>query len=181
MRGSSQTMAGSEGVEEVCVAKYDVQASRDPRTRGVTPVSHTAHAAFGSRFLASNAAQLLSQTTRSATNTSRTTTAMPPRRINDTYMDVDSDSDVSILGDDFDHRGKGKGKGKGKAVDKRKNDKGKGKAKEVRNPKVTFLATSQLATATIRLGSVLYAFLGHCPGGRDWKHLGGGPGPHSAW
>jgi transcription initiation factor TFIIH subunit 2 len=42
-------------------------------------------------------------------------------------MDVDSDSDISLLGE-VEHRGKGKGKGK--ATDKRKKDKGKAKAKE---------------------------------------------------
>ena len=53
---------------------------------------------------------------------------MPPRRINDSYMDVDSDeSDVSFLDDDTGPR---KSKGKGKAID-RGRDKGKGKAKEV--------------------------------------------------
>ncbi len=53
---------------------------------------------------------------------------MPPRRISDMYMDVDSDeSDVSILGDDAGPR---KSKGKGKAIDRGK-DKGKSKAKEV--------------------------------------------------
>jgi transcription initiation factor TFIIH subunit 2 len=54
---------------------------------------------------------------------------MPPRRINDDYMDGDSDSEVSIFDDE---RGvREKGKGKGKAVDGRKADKGKGKVKEV--------------------------------------------------
>jgi len=48
-------------------------------------------------------------------------------------MDVDSDSDISLLGDE--HRGKGKGKGK--AIDKRKKDKGKAKAKDVSS---TFVA-----------------------------------------
>jgi transcription initiation factor TFIIH subunit 2 len=53
---------------------------------------------------------------------------MPPRRDND-FMDVDSDSDISILGNDaLDTRG-GKGKGKAKAGDKSKRDKGKGKGK----------------------------------------------------
>ncbi|KAL4074120.1 Ssl1-like-domain-containing protein [Scleroderma citrinum] len=42
-------------------------------------------------------------------------------------MDVDSDSDISLLGDE-DRRGKGKGKGK--ATEKRKKDKVKGKSKE---------------------------------------------------
>jgi tRNA splicing endonuclease len=46
-------------------------------------------------------------------------------------MDVDSDSDISLLGD-VDHRGKGKAKGK--VADKRKKDKGKAKAKEVGKP-----------------------------------------------
>lgn len=53
---------------------------------------------------------------------------MPPRRINDDYMDGGSDSDVSILDDEPSSR---KSKGKGKAVDKAKGDKGKAKAKEV--------------------------------------------------
>ncbi|KAI0686837.1 Ssl1-like-domain-containing protein [Cytidiella melzeri] len=52
---------------------------------------------------------------------------MPPRRINDSYMDVNSDdSDVSILDDD---PGPRKAKGKGKAVDRGK-DNGKSKTKE---------------------------------------------------
>ncbi|KAF9464986.1 Ssl1-like-domain-containing protein [Collybia nuda] len=54
---------------------------------------------------------------------------MPPRRDND-FIDADSESDISILGDDdLDTRG-GKGKGKAKAGDKRKRDKGKAKAKD---------------------------------------------------
>ncbi|KAG1802723.1 Ssl1-like-domain-containing protein [Suillus plorans] len=52
---------------------------------------------------------------------------MAPRNRDDNFMDVDSDSDISLLGD-AEHRGKGKGKGK--ATDKRKKDKGKAKAKE---------------------------------------------------
>ncbi|KAG6334245.1 hypothetical protein ID866_4836 [Astraeus odoratus] len=46
-------------------------------------------------------------------------------------MDVDSDSDISLLGDE-DTRAKGKGKGK--ATEKRKKDSGKGKTKEVSHP-----------------------------------------------
>jgi hypothetical protein len=53
---------------------------------------------------------------------------MAPRNRDDNFMDVDSDSDISLLGD-VEHRGKGKGKGK--STDKRKKDKGKAKAKEV--------------------------------------------------
>ncbi|KAG2059031.1 TFIIH basal transcription factor complex, subunit SSL1 [Suillus hirtellus] len=52
---------------------------------------------------------------------------MAPRNRDDNFMDVDSDSDISLLGD-AEHRGKGKGKSK--ASDKRKKDKGKAKAKE---------------------------------------------------
>lgn len=52
-------------------------------------------------------------------------------------MDVDSDSDISLLGDDA---GRARGKGKSKATDKRKKDKGKGKAKDVR----TFSRTTKL-------------------------------------
>ncbi|KAG2119537.1 Ssl1-like-domain-containing protein [Suillus discolor] len=52
---------------------------------------------------------------------------MAPRNRDDNFMDVDSDSDISLLGD-VEHRGKGKGKGK--VIDKRKKDKGKAKAKE---------------------------------------------------
>ncbi|KAG1881460.1 Ssl1-like-domain-containing protein [Suillus tomentosus] len=52
---------------------------------------------------------------------------MAPRNRDDNFMDVDSDSDISLLGD-AEHRGKGKAKGK--ATDKRKKDKGKAKAKE---------------------------------------------------
>ncbi|KAG1829110.1 Ssl1-like-domain-containing protein [Suillus variegatus] len=52
---------------------------------------------------------------------------MAPRNRDDNFMDVDSDSDISLLGD-AEHRGKGKGKSK--ATDKRKKDKGKAKAKE---------------------------------------------------
>ncbi|OAX39575.1 TFIIH basal transcription factor complex, subunit SSL1 [Rhizopogon vinicolor AM-OR11-026] len=52
---------------------------------------------------------------------------MAPRNQDGNFMDVDSDSDISLLGD-VEHRGKGKGKGK--ATDKRKKDKGKAKAKE---------------------------------------------------
>lgn len=53
---------------------------------------------------------------------------MAPKNRDDNFMDVDSDSDISLLGD-VDHRGKGKAKGK--ATDKRKKEKGKAKAKEV--------------------------------------------------
>lgn len=53
----------------------------------------------------------------------------PPRRTDPNYMDVDSDSDISLLGDD---EVRARGKGKSKATDKRKKDKGKGKAKDVR-------------------------------------------------
>ncbi|KAH0827511.1 Ssl1-domain-containing protein [Lanmaoa asiatica] len=42
-------------------------------------------------------------------------------------MDVDSDSDISLLGND---EVRARGKGKGKATDKRKKDKGKGKVKD---------------------------------------------------
>ncbi|KAG2132013.1 Ssl1-like-domain-containing protein [Suillus bovinus] len=52
---------------------------------------------------------------------------MAPRNRDDNFMDVDSDSDISLLGD-VEHRGKGKAKGK--TADKRKKDKGKAKAKE---------------------------------------------------
>ena len=45
-----------------------------------------------------------------------------------TLMDVDSDSDISLLGDED---ARGKGKGKGKATEKRKKEKGKRKPKEV--------------------------------------------------
>lgn len=55
---------------------------------------------------------------------------MPPRRDND-FIDADSESDISILGDDDLGTRGGKGKGKAKAGDKRKRDKGKGKAKDV--------------------------------------------------
>ncbi|KAG6378179.1 Ssl1-domain-containing protein [Boletus reticuloceps] len=51
----------------------------------------------------------------------------PPRRTDPNYMDVDSDSDISMLGGD---EVRARGKGKGKATDKRKKDKGKGKAKD---------------------------------------------------
>ena len=51
---------------------------------------------------------------------------MPPRRINDGFIDDSDESDVSILDDE-----PRKSKGKGKAVDRGK-DKGKSKAKEVR-------------------------------------------------
>lgn len=50
---------------------------------------------------------------------------MPPRRINDGFMDESDESDVSILDDD-----PRKSKGKGKAIERGK-DKGKSKAKEV--------------------------------------------------
>jgi hypothetical protein len=53
---------------------------------------------------------------------------MAPKNKDDNFMDVDSDSDISLLGD-VEHRVKGKGKGK--AIDKRKKDKGKAKAKDV--------------------------------------------------
>lgn len=56
---------------------------------------------------------------------------MAPRRVNDDYMGGDSDSDVSMLGED-ELTSRGKAKGKGKAVDGRKSDKGKSKIKEVR-------------------------------------------------
>ncbi|KAF8558061.1 TFIIH basal transcription factor complex, subunit SSL1 [Imleria badia] len=51
----------------------------------------------------------------------------PPRRTDPSYMDVDSDSDISLLGDD---EVRARGKGKSKAADKRKKDKGKSKAKD---------------------------------------------------
>ncbi|CAL1707394.1 unnamed protein product [Somion occarium] len=54
---------------------------------------------------------------------------MPPRRTGNDYMDVDSDSDVSIL-DEFEQTTKAKAKGKGKAIDRSKPSKGKSKAKE---------------------------------------------------
>ncbi|CCM01152.1 uncharacterized protein FIBRA_03200 [Fibroporia radiculosa] len=54
---------------------------------------------------------------------------MPPRRLEPSYMDGDSDSDVSIF-DDFGEGTRTKGKGKGKAIDRRQKDKGKGKASE---------------------------------------------------
>jgi hypothetical protein len=57
---------------------------------------------------------------------------MPPRK-DDDFMDVDSDSDISIPDDRLDH-GARKGKGKAKASDKRKRDKGKGKAKDAVSP-----------------------------------------------
>lgn len=53
---------------------------------------------------------------------------MPPRRTEGTFIDDESDSDVSIFDDES---GRVKGKGKGKAIDRRKKDKGKAKAKEV--------------------------------------------------
>ncbi|KAI0344555.1 TFIIH basal transcription factor complex, subunit SSL1 [Trametopsis cervina] len=52
---------------------------------------------------------------------------MPPRRINNDYMDVDSDSEGSLLDDEPSIR---RGKGKGKAIDRGKADKGKSKVKE---------------------------------------------------
>ncbi|KAG8213691.1 Ssl1-domain-containing protein [Butyriboletus roseoflavus] len=52
----------------------------------------------------------------------------PPRRTDPNYMDVDSDSDISLLGDD---QVRARGKGKGKATDKQKKGKAKGKAKDV--------------------------------------------------
>ncbi|KAI0930514.1 hypothetical protein AcV5_007203 [Taiwanofungus camphoratus] len=52
---------------------------------------------------------------------------MPPRRTEGTFIDDESDSDVSIFDDES---GRVKGKGKGKAIDRRKKDKGKAKAKE---------------------------------------------------
>ena len=56
---------------------------------------------------------------------------MAPRK-DDDFMDVDSDSDISMPGD-ADDIGTRKGKGKAKIGDKRKRDKGKGKAKDAVN------------------------------------------------
>ena len=55
---------------------------------------------------------------------------MPPRRMDDDFIEDDYESDVSMLDDD-EPGVQSKGKGKGKAVDGRKGDKGKGKFKEV--------------------------------------------------
>jgi transcription initiation factor TFIIH subunit 2 len=56
---------------------------------------------------------------------------MAPRK-DDDFMDVDSESDISIP-DDAEDIGARKGKGKAKAGDKRKRDKGKAKAKDAVN------------------------------------------------
>lgn len=83
---------------------------------------------------------------------------MPPRRINDDFIDGDSDSDVSILDDEPSTR---KSKGKGKAVDGRKGDKGKSKAKEVCKAYMPVECSYPAVAATLCLGGVIYAFMGH--------------------
>ena len=50
-----------------------------------------------------------------------------PAKDHDFRMEIDSDSDMSLLGDE---PSRSKAKGKGKASDKAKKDKGKGKAKD---------------------------------------------------
>jgi hypothetical protein len=88
---------------------------------------------------------------------------MAPKNKDDNFMDVDSDSDISLLGD-VEHRVKGKGKGK--VIDKRKKDKGKAKAKDVSGalPYLRHSLIIHMFTASLYLGGILYAFLGHCTG-----------------
>lgn len=86
---------------------------------------------------------------------------MAPRNQDDNFMDVDSDSDISLLGD-LEHRGKGKGKNK--ATDKRKKDKGKAKAKDVSSAHLSHMIVFTFFTASLHMGSILHTFLGHSAG-----------------
>jgi hypothetical protein len=94
---------------------------------------------------------------------------MPPRK-DDDFMDVDSDSDISIPDDGDDHVTR-KGKGKAKASDKRKRDKGKGKAKDAVSTSSCHQSILSRdfpsALASIYMGSVIYALMGHSPRGRS--------------
>lgn len=74
-------------------------------------------------------------------------------------MDIDSDSDISLLGDDV---ARTRGKGKSKATDKRKKDKGKGKAKDARLFSCCPEAdVSPIRPASIYMGGLLHTLMGH--------------------
>ena len=79
-----------------------------------------------------------------------------------TLMDVDSDSDISLLGDED---ARGKGKGKGKATEKRKREKGKRKPKEVSRTLLGQQTLKNTSVASLHMGGLLYAFMGHCARG----------------
>ena len=68
---------------------------------------------------------------------------MAPRQQDD-YMNIDSDSDASMLDEP-----RRKGKGKGKAADKRTRGKGKAKVNEVRFPFSTVYCVVQLIFTTL--------------------------------
>ena len=70
------------------------------------------------------------------------------------------------------HSTDGGGKGKAKAKAKR-SDKGKGKAKDsVRSGTISYQHQLKSALASIHLGGILYAFMGHSTRGRGWKFAG---------
>lgn len=104
---------------------------------------------------------------------------MPPRKDGD-YMEVDSNSDAFLSDDDLYEDTTNK-KGKGKSSSKKGKDKGKSKVAEVspfcclvlrtcRSLRMRFPhVTVANITATIRLGGVVYTFMGDCSGGRRWK------------
>lgn len=97
---------------------------------------------------------------------------MPPRRDGGLVIAAaDSDSDISLPDDDYDDtREKGKGKAKAKA---KRSDKGKGKAKDsVRSGTISYQHQLKSALASIHLGGILYAFMGHSTRGRGWKFAG---------
>lgn len=79
---------------------------------------------------------------------------MAPRK-DDDFMDVDSDSDISIP-DDTEDFGVRKGKAKAKAGDKRKRDKGKGKAKDAVNSTSFFSRLPMLTQNPVNLSKHIH-------------------------
>jgi hypothetical protein len=108
---------------------------------------------------------------------------MAPRK-DDDFMDVDYDSDISIpdVAEDFGAR---KGKGKAKAGEKRKRDKGKGKAKDAVNTSLScrplVLTQKSRQLASIHMGGVVHAILGHGAGGRGGQSARLSRGMDGAW
>ncbi len=92
---------------------------------------------------------------------------MPPRK-NDDYMQVDSGDDSFPSDVDEMYNGKSKGKGKAKATERKTRDKGKSKNNEVRHKVNWFInwTLNRLRSATVRLGGLVCALLGHGAGGR---------------
>jgi len=81
-------------------------------------------------------------------------------------MDVDSDSDISLLDEDDVFRAKGKGKAK--ATERRKKDKGKGKAKDVSppHPPTHHILLTLRIKARVHVGGIVHALVGYRAGGR---------------